>query len=146
MGGLEQLYQQVILDHAKEKHGRGLREADGLPRRELAEGIRCVKHDRAVTIPSDLADRLFGNRSREQAIEIHRHQHHAMRGHAFEIGRDQILGDDRGIRGRHAGSTENGGDSLRKRTRADRELIVCCRRRRHQRASSSFVYQLGLIG
>jgi nitrogen fixation NifU-like protein len=29
--GLEQLYQQVILDHAKEQHGRGLREAPGLP-------------------------------------------------------------------------------------------------------------------
>lgn len=27
MSSLEQLYQQVILDHAREKHGRGLREA-----------------------------------------------------------------------------------------------------------------------
>jgi nitrogen fixation NifU-like protein len=31
MSGLEQLYQQVILDHAKEQHGRGLREPGELP-------------------------------------------------------------------------------------------------------------------
>jgi nitrogen fixation NifU-like protein len=30
MSALEQLYQQVILDHAREKHGRGLRAAAGL--------------------------------------------------------------------------------------------------------------------
>jgi nitrogen fixation NifU-like protein len=28
---LDGLYQQVILDHARERHGRGLREADGHP-------------------------------------------------------------------------------------------------------------------
>jgi len=35
-GSLEGLYQQVILDHAKEKHGHGLREAD--PSRSLRSG------------------------------------------------------------------------------------------------------------
>jgi nitrogen fixation NifU-like protein len=30
MSGLEQLYQQVILDHAKEQHGNGLRHEPGL--------------------------------------------------------------------------------------------------------------------
>jgi nitrogen fixation NifU-like protein len=35
-GSLEGLYQQVILDHAKEKHGHGLREATG----DLAHPVR----------------------------------------------------------------------------------------------------------
>ena len=35
MSGLDQLYQQIILDHAKAKHGRGLRDAaDGATCRE----------------------------------------------------------------------------------------------------------------
>ena len=39
MSALDQMYQQVILDHAKEKHGRGLRDPRPTPEGAAAEAI-----------------------------------------------------------------------------------------------------------
>ena len=60
MSALEQLYQQVILDHARERHGRGLRDAG--PDGHLGESRQynplCGDE---VTVRVDLVDGKAGN-------------------------------------------------------------------------------------
>jgi nitrogen fixation protein NifU and related proteins len=52
---LEQLYQQVILDHAKERHGRGLREAGPQGRQGESRQYNPLCGDE-VTLRVDLVD------------------------------------------------------------------------------------------
>jgi len=59
VSALEQLYQQVILDHAKERHGRGLREAAPGGRTGESRQYNPLCGDE-VTLRVDLADAADG--------------------------------------------------------------------------------------
>ena len=70
------------------------RNLDGLLASQLPERMAGIEHDRRVLVRNDNRFLLGRNRAIADAIEIHVHQHDAVRRNAVEVGVDQRIGDD----------------------------------------------------
>jgi nitrogen fixation protein NifU and related proteins len=82
-GSLEGLYQQVILDHAKEKHGHGLREAVVVDERpgSISQAATSVLHDLVV------------GHSVDEALSIVADYRELLRGRGLVEPNEDVLGD-----------------------------------------------------
>jgi nitrogen fixation NifU-like protein len=118
-GGLEQLYQQVILDHARERHGHGLREGEagesfqvnptcgdqvrlrvhlaagdgGRPRIEGVswEGQGCSISQASLSVLTDLVEGVDVATADELAEAFRALMHN--RGRPLDADREELLGD-----------------------------------------------------